>query len=224
MICNCRELRDNALMNEATMPLKQFAWLGGHPVLDFINTLANRFGENPDELIVSYFVLVDFCEQAHFIDEAQAQSLRKAGEREAAEAAVVLRRALRLREALFHAMWAIVENRQPPEESLALVNEGIAKILSHRRIGYSDAGFAWLWRDTVDNTPDQIMWPLLWEAAMFMTSGELARMKICPAPDGCGCLFFDRSKNRSRRWCSMKHCGNTAKARRQNRRRQGQPT
>ncbi|MCL4825828.1 MAG: CGNR zinc finger domain-containing protein [Caldilinea sp.] len=29
----------------------------------------------------------------------------------------------------------------------------------------------------------------------------------------CGWLFFDASRNRSRRWCSMEDCGNRAKAR-----------
>jgi predicted RNA-binding Zn ribbon-like protein len=31
---------------------------------------------------------------------------------------------------------------------------------------------------------------------------------------GCGWLFVDESRNGSRRWCSMKDCGNRAKARR----------
>lgn len=34
------------------------------------------------------------------------------------------------------------------------------------------------------------------------------RFKACPA---CGWVFFDRSKNRSGRWCSMSACGGRAK-------------
>jgi len=40
---------------------------------------------------------------------------------------------------------------------------------------------------------------------------------VCPG-EGCGWLFFDTSKNRSRRWCAMEDCGNRAKARRHYRR------
>jgi predicted RNA-binding Zn ribbon-like protein len=40
---------------------------------------------------------------------------------------------------------------------------------------------------------------------------------VCPG-EGCGWLFFDASKNRSRRWCAMEDCGNRAKARRHYRR------
>jgi hypothetical protein len=38
------------------------------------------------------------------------------------------------------------------------------------------------------------------------------RIKICPAED-CLWAFYDRSRNRSRTWCSMRVCGNREKAR-----------
>lgn len=43
-------------------------------------------------------------------------------------------------------------------------------------------------------------------------SGTWERLKICPE-DTCGWVFYDRSKNRSRRWCTMDVCGNRAKTR-----------
>ena len=46
---------------------------------------------------------------------------------------------------------------------------------------------------------------------------ERARVRICEAPD-CEWLFYDTSKNRSRRWCDMRQCGNRMKARRHYRR------
>lgn len=38
------------------------------------------------------------------------------------------------------------------------------------------------------------------------------RVKICPADD-CRMAFYDESRNHSRQWCSMRVCGNRAKAR-----------
>jgi predicted RNA-binding Zn ribbon-like protein len=38
------------------------------------------------------------------------------------------------------------------------------------------------------------------------------RLKACRLDD-CQWAFYDQSKNRSRTWCSMKVCGNRAKAR-----------
>ena len=43
-------------------------------------------------------------------------------------------------------------------------------------------------------------------------AGSWQRMKICPADD-CRVAFYDRSKNGSRRWCSMQVCGNRQKTR-----------
>ncbi|HEU4354221.1 MAG TPA: CGNR zinc finger domain-containing protein [Actinomycetota bacterium] len=42
--------------------------------------------------------------------------------------------------------------------------------------------------------------------------GSLAHMKLCASED-CRAAFYDRSKNRSGRWCSMETCGNRAKVR-----------
>ena len=42
--------------------------------------------------------------------------------------------------------------------------------------------------------------------------GTWRRLKICPADD-CAWVFYDESKNLSRRWCSMGVCGNRTKVR-----------
>ena len=44
-------------------------------------------------------------------------------------------------------------------------------------------------------------------------NGTWERLKMCPA-DGCEWVFYDRSRNRSGTWCSMRVCGNRAKVRR----------
>jgi predicted RNA-binding Zn ribbon-like protein len=44
-------------------------------------------------------------------------------------------------------------------------------------------------------------------------SPDVGRLRHC-LNDQCGWLFMDDSKNGSRRWCSMRSCGNRAKAQR----------
>jgi hypothetical protein len=53
-----------------------------------------------------------------------------------------------------------------------------------------------------------------------MEEGIWGRLKSC-ANATCGWAFYDRSKNRSGRWCSMEVCGNRTKTRAYRRRRQG---
>ncbi|MET9363518.1 CGNR zinc finger domain-containing protein [Streptomyces sp. NPDC006632] len=43
--------------------------------------------------------------------------------------------------------------------------------------------------------------------AFFIVTGELERLRRCEAPD-CGRAFVDFSRNRSRRYCSSRTCGN----------------
>ncbi len=49
-------------------------------------------------------------------------------------------------------------------------------------------------------------------AVALAGDGRWDRLKICPADD-CRWAFYDRSKNRSRHWCSMAECGGRAKSR-----------
>jgi predicted RNA-binding Zn ribbon-like protein len=49
-------------------------------------------------------------------------------------------------------------------------------------------------------------------AATARIKGTWGRLKICPADD-CLWAFYDTSRNRSKRWCSMEVCGNRSKVR-----------
>ncbi|GAA4853287.1 CGNR zinc finger domain-containing protein [Saccharopolyspora rosea] len=53
---------------------------------------------------------------------------------------------------------------------------------------------------------------ILVAATRLVHTGHWDRVKICPAED-CLWAFYDRSRNRSRTWCSMRVCGNREKAR-----------
>lgn len=94
------------------------------------------------------------------------------------------------------------------------------------RVGAADAVLARLpVRVNLSSSADRVLLPspdlppirrglaslaLAW--ARIVLTGEAARLKRC-AQDSCGWVFWDVSKNRSRRWCSMRICGNRAKAR-----------
>lgn len=49
--------------------------------------------------------------------------------------------------------------------------------------------------------------------ATAQRDGRWERLKVCPAGD-CQSAFYDTSKNRSGRWCSMRICGNRMKLQR----------
>jgi predicted RNA-binding Zn ribbon-like protein len=82
-----------------------------------------------------------------------------------------------------------------------------------RLIPGANGALAWDWEDE-GGSADLMLWPIARSAADVLTSPrELARVRQCPGA-GCGWVFLDETKNRSRRWCDMDVCGNRAKARR----------
>jgi predicted RNA-binding Zn ribbon-like protein len=96
----------------------------------------------------------------------------------------------------------------PDGDSLAALNDAAAA--SRLRVSFSPSGRA-------DLVPDQSDVPgalsrILAVAYTSMADDSWQRLKACRLDD-CQWAFYDHSKNRSRTWCSMKVCGNRAKAR-----------
>ena len=84
------------------------------------------------------------------------------------------------------------------------------------RLRAIDGRFDWDWQVDRDRiTLDAPLWPIAFSAVELLTGREQDRIKVCANPDGCGWLFYDGSKNGSRRWCSMEGCGSKVKMRRQ---------
>jgi predicted RNA-binding Zn ribbon-like protein len=61
--------------------------------------------------------------------------------------------------------------------------------------------------------PVEAVFGHLFAAIMLaVANGTWDRLKVCRNP-ACRWVYYDRSRNRSRSWCSMATCGNRAKAR-----------
>jgi predicted RNA-binding Zn ribbon-like protein len=59
--------------------------------------------------------------------------------------------------------------------------------------------------------------PIVESAADSLVAGELPRVRRC-RDARCNRVFYDATKNGSRRWCEMATCGNRAKAARHRKR------
>jgi predicted RNA-binding Zn ribbon-like protein len=60
---------------------------------------------------------------------------------------------------------------------------------------------------------DRLVARVLGAIAAADVEGNWRRLKVC-AEDSCAWAYYDLSRNGSRAWCSMRVCGNRAKARR----------
>ena len=72
--------------------------------------------------------------------------------------------------------------------------------------------FTWGW-DEQDEGLDRMLWPVVHAAAELLMTPDRQWLKACQGED-CDRLFLDLSRNHSRRWCEMQHCGMLVKSRR----------
>ena len=197
---------------------RQFDLSGGALCLDFANTLDDRPNPRPDEYLESYADLLAFTRQAGSLPEAQLARLLAESARRPAEASAALARALELREVIYRLFLALADDDPIPSADLEALNRALADALTHARVAQlqekvgSPGRFAWAWADEPLDL-EMPLWPVARSAADLLTSSALAALRLC-ASDTCAWLFLDTSRNGTRRWCSMRTCGNRAKARR----------
>jgi predicted RNA-binding Zn ribbon-like protein len=196
----------------ATQAQPAFQLVGGHPVLDFANTLDNRGSENEIELLTGYDDLLRFAEQSGIIGSADANQLSRSAQKHKQAAAKVLADATAMREAIFQVFHAVTLDKASPTAAVDRLNAFVQEALAHRLIAPGGNGFQWQWSDTADN-PRWILWPIALQAAELLSSDDVKNVRSC-ASEGCDWLFLDHSKSHSRRWCDMRVCGNRNKARR----------
>jgi predicted RNA-binding Zn ribbon-like protein len=175
--------------------------------------------EEPKERLHDYADLVPWAAHAGAIEAAEVEPLLAAAAGRPDEAGAVLARALELREAIYRIFVALAGDASPAEADLQRLNDELALALPHLRIVPAEHGYDY--RFAADGGAlDRPLWSIARSASELLAIGDLARVKQCTS-DECAWLFVDLSKNKSRRWCDMRDCGNRAKARRYYRRQKG---
>jgi predicted RNA-binding Zn ribbon-like protein len=187
--------------------------------LDFANTLTGRFGVQLRDCLGSYHDLLTFSRLAQTLDAPQADRLAAEADARPAEARATIERAAQLREAIYRIFRALAAGQPPDDADLAALNAAVARAMPHGRVVRHGDHFDWGWQDDPAML-DRPLWPVARAAADILLTGDLHRLRQCAADD-CGWLFYDTSRNASRRWCSMSSCGNRAKVQQFRARRRG---
>ncbi|HEY6767464.1 MAG TPA: ABATE domain-containing protein [Candidatus Sulfotelmatobacter sp.] len=186
----------------------QFELSAGVNCLDFINTLDDRPTGQPKELLTSYAALVRFGEDTGILDSAQITRLSQHSVDQAQRA---LRRAIELREALYHIFSAVVNRKLAPPEATQTLNHFLRAARDHSQLVERNGRFIWEFADRF--SCDVVTWALAQSAAGLLVSDQLEFVRTCSS-ETCQWFFLDTSKNHRRRWCNMQLCGNRAKVRR----------
>ncbi len=190
---------------------RDFELIGGHPALDLVNTLDWRFRSGgQEELLATYAGLLAFVAQEHLLSPRHARELGRNTSPGAGEAALAECR--ELREALADAIYAQLDGRRPAGATLRTLERFFHNAREKQRLLWDGHHFRWEWQGL--ETAPRIPALLLANAASeLLLSNNMQKVRACDNPE-CRWLFLDTSRNRTRRWCDMKVCGNRMKARR----------
>ena len=226
--CTCRLRYTGARILTAapsTPPSRSFApelpltFVGGHPGLDFVNTVDWTPGGLEHDRLGDYDRLVTWARTARLISDPQAQTLRKAMARDltAADAAYELARAVRW---VLHELFYAVASRQRQRLASALpeFNRLLSRAHQHLQVSpaaptrRAGAAVTWEWQGMSEEL-ETVLWPVVRAAADLLAGPDASRIRMCAGPN-CGWLYVDRSRNGLRRWCEMRTCGTQAKSQR----------
>lgn len=189
-----------------------FEMVGGRTCLDFVNTASRRRNGPFNDKLESYEDLLSWAVQAEQLSEVEAADLRLKAAAQPVAAASVVMRGRELREAIYRVFTSRAAGETLPQDDLKLISTEYGRAAVNRLLTPAGVGvctFDWQTHDELDRP----LWPVAVSATNLVASEDATRVKEC-ATDNCNWLFLDASKNRSRRWCEMKECGNREKARR----------
>jgi predicted RNA-binding Zn ribbon-like protein len=176
--------------------------------IDFINTELPTTGS---DALASFDAYVAWLERVAILDEERGDTLRRRAPLQPAGATAALLEARRMRAAL-----RTFAERGPDAEhqralALAELNRVLGRSAGMRRIEQvGDGRFVRSFFAAGDAFAGLLL-PLVESATESLIRGELGRIRRCANPR-CAQVFYDSTKNASRRWCDMETCGNRAKA------------
>jgi predicted RNA-binding Zn ribbon-like protein len=118
----------------------------------------------------------------------------------------------RLRLLLLNMVKKLVSGFLPIQEDIDKLNQAIAQGTVIRRISLNGDNYQLVLAPLKQSWP-QIMAEVAASFAQTLTEGEPSRFRICDNED-CLWVYYDDTRNRSKRYCDDKMCGNLMKVRR----------
>jgi predicted RNA-binding Zn ribbon-like protein len=181
----------------------------GRLCLEFADTARAK---DKDEELHSMVDVLQWAKASGLLSSTNCERLTAHYEGNRRKAAADLARAIGVRDLLLSVFSGIANGRPLRDRDLAELNSALAKTPALLRVRARAGKLGTTW-DSAAEGLSQILFPILADAADFLASDRLGRVRECASAE-CTCLFIDESRNRSRRWCDMNACGNRMKARR----------
>jgi predicted RNA-binding Zn ribbon-like protein len=176
--------------------------LGGRLSVDFVNA-------TPSNAELTWERLVHFLESTSVVSAGRGAQLLSLPQSDPQAAEALLLKAQRLDSALRKVFAAMLRKQRIAGEWIEPLNKILRITEGHDEL-VSQAG---IWKIEFVAREGGLDWLLAAVArsgAEIIAEGARARLRLCANPH-CGLFFYDNSRTRRRRWCSMAVCGNRSK-------------
>jgi len=182
-----------------------FLFVGNQLALDFVNTRPIQ-DEEEIELIPDVEALLRWFRAAGLLDASQLKTLRKRYSA-SMKASGTFKRMLEFRETLRKAVFSWESSGSIGRDFVAELNGLMASHPMRLRLHRNAGGFSTdSWFSLRE--PEDLISPIAQAAAKLFSTSDHNRVRKC---EHCILHFHDTSKIGTRRWCSMRICGNRAK-------------
>lgn len=186
------------------MPVTAFhlPLLGGRLSVDFVNA-------TPPNAELSWNRLIHFLESTSIVSVERSAQLLSLPQSDPQAAEALLLKARRLGSALRKVFAAMLRRHRMAREWIEPVNDILRITEGHDELAGQDG----IWKIEFVAREGGLDWLLAAVArsgAEIVAEGARARLRLCANPH-CGHFFYDNSRTRRRRWCSMAVCGNRSK-------------
>ncbi|MEU3490497.1 CGNR zinc finger domain-containing protein [Streptomyces massasporeus] len=184
--------------------------VGGHPVLDFANTVAWRLDPaRTADRVQGAEAWARWAVAAGLLTADRAETMLRAGTADSAPTQDATAALMDLRATLLPVLDALVDDAAPPAEEWEALRRSM--VLAREDAALLPA-FPLRWQHGSDRLGD-LAHALALLTEDLLAGDGLGRIRRCAGP-GCGWFFLDRSRSGTRRWCSSDDCGNRDRARR----------
>lgn len=184
---------------------ESFPQVGGRLAVDFANTVAPT---GPSRRL-TWARLIHFLETTHVISRERAARLLILVESDPQSVDALVCKADDLRTAIRVLFDALIHKRPVLPARLDAINAILRVTEGHDEL-VAENGVLRLEFVARENRLEWLLTAVARSAAEIASDAASARLRVC-ANTACGLFFYDSSRTRRRRWCSMALCGNRHK-------------
>jgi predicted RNA-binding Zn ribbon-like protein len=186
---------------------KRFTFVGNRLCIDFVNTRYSA--EDAAGVLHSWHDLVDFLEAAGASNRSETRRLRDISVKNPEQCGKTFAHGIALRESIRMILSAIEGRHRLKTEWIEVINTVLRANDGYEQLSPRSGDWRLIFIPRRLG-PMQALMPIAQSAADLITEGKAAPVRKCANPD-CILYFFDVSRSRRRRWCSMAVCGNRMK-------------